>query len=100
MAREEARAAFRSGTMRKTHSEERIEKTDTNCDTNMPKSKDQIGKMKQMRTDQMEVADGKELAEMRGTTEAVTERNEFTIKSLGRLRLMEIMESCEDLPGG
>jgi len=100
MAREEARAAFRSGTMRKTHSEERIEKTDTNCDTNMPKSKDQIGKMKQMRTDQMEVADGKELAEMRGTTEAVTERNEFTIKSLGRLRLMEIMESCEDLPSG
>lgn len=95
MAREEARAAFRSGTKRKTHSEEGIEKTDTN----MPKSKDQARKMKQsqMSMDQMKVADGKELAEMRGTTEAVTERNEFTIKSLGRLRLMEIMESCEDM---
>lgn len=95
MAREEARAAFRSGTKRKTHSEEGIEKTDTN----MPKSKYQARKMKQsqMSMDQMKVADGKELAEMRGTTEAVTERNEFTIKSLGRLRLMEIMESCEDM---
>jgi len=29
----------------------------------------------------MEVADGKELAEMRGTTEASTERNEFTVKA-------------------
>lgn len=95
-ATEEARAAFRSGTMnRKTaKSKERIEKTETN----MQKSKDQVGKMKLMRKGKMEVADGKELAEMRGTTEAVTERNEFTIKSLGRLRLMEIMESCEDLP--
>lgn len=36
-----------------------------------------------------------ELAQMRGATQAITDRNQFTVKSLGPLRLREIMQNCE-----
>ncbi len=39
--------------------------------------------------------EGDELEEMRGMTQTITDRNEFVIKSLGPLRLTEIMENCE-----
>ena len=87
-ATEEARAAFQKGTMKLEKLKNREKTPVKNAD--MKESK-QIEEKRQMDF----AEDVKELAEMRGATEAITDRNEFTIKSLGRLRLMEIMENCE-----
>lgn len=79
-ARDEARDAFQRGRM-----ELREEAKDTRVEQGRRARKD-VAKIP---------FEGDELEEMRGMTQTITDRNEFMVKSLGPLRLTEIMENCE-----
>eukprot|EP00438_Fugacium_kawagutii_P035533 Skav214489 [mRNA] locus=scaffold1011:76711:77316:- [translate_table: standard] len=89
-ATEEARVAFQRGKIR-SKGDAGVTGSATGQSRKRIEAKTRESNDGEKRTEELQ-----ELAEMRGATEGITDRNEFTINTLGRLRLMEIMENCED----